>query len=185
MKIIEEPGMGTCEIFPLKTSETILFELCKDVFERGWKSIYFGVDLPGAVYEIRAPNAPKRISLVDGYLTIDFGSWHFHLCIGEFKGSVTNPLDPDLARARRTARAEFYRRLAPDGNPSSWGIRLFNGGRHQQLNVFLPNPFLSDDGKIASEPDWTRLSLWDRLRKDYLGLSPDKKDRAARTFFHG
>ena len=36
----------------------------------------------------------------------------------------------------------------------------------------LPNPFLTDEQRIMREPDWSRLDLWDRLRRKYLGLGP-------------
>ena len=67
---VDEPGMGVLEVFPLDTSEDFLFGLCKDIFEHYWSSIHFGILIQGAVWEIRAPNAPTRISLYDGYLTV-------------------------------------------------------------------------------------------------------------------
>jgi hypothetical protein len=88
----------------------------------------------------------------------DFGAWHFHICIGEHKGSKNKPVDPELARHRRTARAEFYRRLNPDGTVGSWGFRLFNGKDENQIYIFLPNPFLSDDMRFLKQPDWSRLA---------------------------
>ncbi len=176
--------MGVLEVFLLDTSEQFLFELCKDIFEHYWSSIHFGVMVQGAVWEIRAPNAPTRISLLDGYLTVDFGAWHFHVCIGPHKGSRHNPATPELAAHRRTRRAELYRHLDGNDAPVSWGLRLFNGNDEQQMTVFLPNPFLSDELKPLPEPDWSRLDLWDHLRKRYLGLDPDPKDRIAKRFRH-
>ena len=44
--------------------------------------------------------------------------------------------------------------------------------------------FLSKDMKIVKEPDWNLLALWDHLRKRYLGLDPDPKDRLATRFWH-
>jgi len=119
---------------------------------------------------------------MDGYITVDFGTWHFHICIGETKGSSKNPTPDALARHRRTARAELYRELqARDGTPNTWGLRLFNGADEQQLTVFLPNPFLSDDMKPLKQPDFNRLALWDHLRQTCLGLPPDPKDRTGRV----
>ena len=185
MKTVSEPGMGRLEIFPLDTAEPFLFGLLEDVFANHWRSIVFGSLIQGAVFEIRAPNAPQRIAMLDGYLTFDFGAWHFHLCIGEHKGSRASPTDPALAAHRRTARAELYRMLDGDGAPSSWGLRLLNGRDEQQMTVFLPNPFLDDADRILETPDWTRLALWDHLRETYLGLGPDEGDRAAKGFHHG
>lgn len=185
MKTVNEPGMGTLELFPLPAAEDFLFRLLEDIFENHWRTIVFGSLIQGAVFEIRAPNAPTRISLLDGYLTVNFGAWHFHVCIGAHKGSRKQPADPALAAHRRTARAELYRGLDDDGAPTNWGLRLFNGHDEQQLTVFLPNPFLTDEGKILETPDWSRLALWDHLRKTCLGLGPDPRDRAAKGFSHG
>ena len=184
MRTVSEPGQGTLEVFPLDTSEETLFSLLEDVFQNHWESIIFGTLVQGSVFEIRAPNAPTGITLLDGYLTVNFGSWHFHICIGPYKGSAGNPAASALAAHRRTARAELYRGLDSAGAPSSWGLRLFNGNDEQQLTVFLPNPFFTDDLKISKTPDWSRLSLWDQLRESYLGLDPDEKDRTAKGFSH-
>ncbi|WP_419179691.1 DUF7676 family protein [Mycolicibacter terrae] len=37
-----------------------------------------------------APNAPKRISVADGYATVDFGRWRFHLRIGNHIGAIAD-----------------------------------------------------------------------------------------------
>ena len=182
---VVEAGRGTLEVFPLDTSEDRLFALLRDIFENYWQVIHFGPLIQGAAWEIRAPGAPRRISLSDGYATIDFGAWHFHICIGPHRGSAANPVDPALAAHRRTARAELYRQLQANGTPNSWGLRLFNGKDEQQMTVFLPNPFLSDDLKPLAEPDWLRLAMWDHLRKTYLGLEPDPGDRTGTGFVHG
>jgi len=152
---VVEPGWGTLELFPLETSEAALLDLLRHVFEDYWRQIRFGPLIQGAAWEIRAPSAPTGISLLDGYVTIDFGAWHFHLCIGPHEGSAANPTDPDLARHRRTARAELYRQLKADGSPNSWGLRLLNGAGEQQITVFLPSPFLSDELKCWLTPTET------------------------------
>ncbi|BAI71419.1 hypothetical protein AZL_007810 [Azospirillum sp. B510] len=180
--VVEEPGMGRVEIFPLPTDQDLLLALLKDAFEVWWRDIVFGTLVQGAVFEIRAPNAPRKVSLFDGYLTVDFGAWHFHVCIGSHRGTPRNPVDPELARIRRTARAEMYRVLGSDGAPRSWGLRLFNGKGDQQMTLFFPNPFLGENDRILKEPDWSRLSMWDRFRERYLGLMPDPLDRSGRGF---
>jgi hypothetical protein len=45
----------------------------------------------------------------------------------------------------------------------------------------LPNPFLDPDtDRFLSEPDWSRLALWDKLRARWFGLTePDPVDRSA------
>lgn len=178
-RIVEEPGNGRLEIFDLPTDSETLLRLLTDIFENYWDRIHFGSAVQGGIFEIRAPNAPKKIRYFDGYLTVDFGHWHFHLCIGEHKGTKRNPASTDLARHRRTTRVELYRRLREDNRPSSWGLRLFNGKGEQQMTVFLPNPYLSVEQRILKEPVWEHLDLWDHLRSEYLGLQPDPKDRDA------
>lgn len=182
IKTHEEPGLGQLEIFSLPADENTLRELLTDVFENHWQSICFGPLIQGAAYEIVAPDAP-RITMLDGYITLDFGAWHMHLCIGEHRGTRRCPTPPELARHRRTARAEFYR-VVTSGAPTSWGLRLFNGADEQQINVLLPNPFLSEHGGVESSPDWSRLSVWDALRQRHLGLASDPRDRSAKCFYH-
>lgn len=183
MTVIDEPGMGLLEIFPLPTDESTLLALLTEIFRDHWQTVRFGPLIQGAVFEILAPQAPRGIVMLDGYLTVDFAAWHFHLCIGDHRGSPHSPTPPELARHRRTARAEFYRCIA-GGAPVSWALRLFNGAGEQQLTVMLPNPFLSDEAGILRTPDWSRLALWDGLRERYLGLAPDLRDRSASAFVH-
>ena len=183
MKVVEEEGMGTLEVFSLPTDESLLQALLTEVFSDCWEQIRFGILIQGAVFEIAAPNAPHRISMQDGYLTVDFGAWHFHICIGAHRGMPGHPVSSGLAIHRRTARAEFYRVLH-DGAPTSWGLRLFNGASEQQLTVILPNPFLTPDEGRPCEPVWERLALWDHLRARYLGLESDPRDRLGKRFVH-
>jgi hypothetical protein len=182
-----DPDGAAVEIFSLPADAASLEELLRELFERQWDKITFGPLIQGAAWEFRAPHAPTQIGMLDGYLTIAFGVSHFHLCIGPHKGTRTDPTPEALARHRRTARAELYRRLDRSGAPVSWGLRLFNGEGEQQVTVLLPNPFLSPDAeKVLKIPDWSRLELWDRLRARWLGLSaPDPSDRSGRGFSHG
>ncbi|MCS6849510.1 MAG: hypothetical protein RMN52_17570 [Anaerolineae bacterium] len=183
--VVEEIGDGVIEGWRLDTSEQTLFNLLKDLFENHWQHIVFGTMIQGSVFEIKVDRPPARIGLLDGYLTVDFGTWHFHVCIGENFGTQARPTSPELRAIRKTARAELVRRLNPDGTPSSWRLRLFNGKDENQLVVFLPNPFLSDEMKFLKQPDWSRLALWDHLRATYLQLPPDPRDRTGKTLFHG
>jgi hypothetical protein len=169
------------DVFSLPTDVASLEELLRDLFENHWREIVFGLLIEGAAWEMRADAAPTRIGLSDGYLTIAFGVQHFHICIGETKGSRIHPTSPELARRRRTARAELYRRMRRSCTPMSWGLRLYNGANEQQITVFLPNPFLDPEtDRFLPEPDWSRLALWDALRARWFGLSePDPADRSA------
>lgn len=180
---VTETNDGTFDLWALPTDESFLLDVLTHVFSTYWESINFGVLIPGAAWEVKAPNAPTKVSLLDGYVTIDFGAWHFHLCIGEFVGNPQAPFDPELAAARRTARAELGRRINADV-PTSWFLRLFNGAGQQQLTVLLPNPFLDDFQGILDEPDWSRLAAWDDLRQRCLDLGPDPLDRTGKGFRH-
>jgi hypothetical protein len=185
-RIADEPGMGRLEIFPLQTDEASLLALIKHIFETYWESILFGTLIQGAAWEVKAPGPPRKVGFLDGYVTVDFGAWHFHLCIGETKGVGASPTPPALARHRRCARAELYRGLNPKtGAPNLWGLRMFNGEDEQQMTVFLPSPFLGDDGRPVRPPRWERLAAWDDLRQRCLGLAPDPFDRTGTSFVHG
>lgn len=173
---IEDPVVGVQEVWDLPTDEGTLTDLIRDVFEHDWKNITFGVLVPGAAWEIRAPGAPERVASSDGYVTVDFGPWHFHLCLGESSG------DPEKTAGRRTAQAFFYRTLDEEGAPRSWGLRLFNARGEQQMTVILPSPFVTPEQKIADEADFTRLATWDRLRSTYLGMGEDPADRSGRGY---
>jgi len=173
---IQEKGGARLEVFSIIPDELLLFDLIQDVFTHYWQEIHFGVLIQGAAWEIKAPNAPKKISLLDGYITVDFDVWHFHICIGTHKGSKKKPIDSELAAHRRTARVELYRRVGGGCVPQSWGLRLMNGRDEQQMTIFLPNPFLTKEMKVTRHPDWSKLALWDHLRKKFLGLDPDDRD---------
>jgi hypothetical protein len=184
---IVDPDGASVEVFPLPTDETSLVDLLRDLFANHWHEITFGPMVQGAAWEMRAAQAPEKIAMFDGYLTVTFGVPHFHICVGEHKGPHNNPVSPALAHHRRTARAELYRRLSRDGTPVSWGLRLFNGKDEQQITVLLPNPFLHPEtDKVLKVPDWSRLALWDRLRARWFGLiEQDPFDRSGRGFRHG
>jgi len=184
---IRDQDGATLEVFALPVDAASLEELLRDLFQNHWHEITFGPIIQGAAWEMRAAQAPNTITMFDGYLTVAFGVPHFHICIGEHKGSRDNPVSPALARHRRTGRAELYRRLTGTGTPVSWGLRLFNGKGEQQITVLLPNPFLHPEtDKILKVPDWSRLSLWDKLRARWCGFpDPDPFDRSGRGFRHG
>ncbi len=188
-QVVQEPGNGTMELFPIdltppQQGQARLERLLREIFSHHWHEIIFGTLIQGAVFEVTAPHAPTRVGMLDGYLTVDFGPWHLHICIGEHRGSPGKPVSPELAQHRRTGRAELYRRLDDAGHPISWGLRLLNGRNEQQLTVFLPNPLLDDAAQPQSPPDWDRLALWDALRREYLGLEPETLDRQAERFVH-
>lgn len=184
-RVLEADGTPL-DVFSLPTDQTSLEELLRDLFENHWREITFGILIQGAAWEMKADRAPTRIGMLDGYLTVAFGVPHFHICIGQTKGSRSRPTSPEVARHRRTVRAEIYRRIGRSCTPMSWGVQLFNGAGEQQITVLLPNPFLHPDtDKILKEPDWSRLALWDKLRARWFDLhEPDPVDRSASRFVH-
>lgn len=173
------------EVFALPTAEDFLYRLLGDIFENHWSEVVFGPIIEGAAFEFTCPQPPTKIGLWDGYLTVDFGGPHFHLCIGETQGSPANPTSPAQRQHRRTARAEFFRGLDPAGDPVTWGLTLSNGAEEQLCTIFFPNPLLTREGNIATTPDWDRLRVWDELMARYLQRGPDPRDRSATRFYHG
>jgi hypothetical protein len=177
-----ETSPDDLEVFPIAVDEASLLEVLTLIFTEWWSHIAFGPLIEGAVYEMRATSQP-RLSMFDGYLTVDLGGSHFHLCIGEHRGSNEHPVSEQLARRRRWAHAELHR-LWVDGAPRTWMLRMFNGDGHQQLTVLFPNPFLDDDQRALDQPDWTKLMYWDELRERCLNLPSDPADRLGTHFVH-
>ncbi len=172
-----EQGGRQVHVFALPVEEPFLHRFLEDVYTNHWQGIVFGPILPGAAFEFRCPSAPKTISLLDGYLTVHFGGTHFHLCIGP-----TQTAEPTEARRRQPSRAELFRGLDKDGAPNTWGFRLFNGEGLPTFTLFFPNPFLTDEDRIAENPDWSRLAVWEDVSQRYLGRAPDPFDRTGKGF---
>ena len=177
-----EESLDDLEVFPLPVDEASLRALLEIVFEQYWQSIRFGTLIQGAAFEIRATARP-RLSMLDGYLTIDAGDSHLHVCVGAHHGPPAHPTEPDLIRRRRCAHAELQRQWR-DGAPRTWMLRMFNGDGEQMITVLLPNPFLDNDDRALPEPDWARLELWDLLRSRFLELPPDPADRTGDELAH-
>lgn len=173
---IAEPDGRRTEQYDLPTDEATLFRLFRTLFEDHATEVVFGPCIQGAVFEFRADRAGE-VSLLDGYLTVDLGGWHFHLCIGEHRGYPSQPCTPELAYHRRVKRAVLFRTVGRSCVPASWGLRLWNGHHEQMITVFFPNPFLDADHRRVSRPDWSRLALWDSIRREFLGLPEDPRDR--------
>ena len=136
--------------------------LMTEVFGEHWAAISAGPIVDGAAYEIRFTAAPT-LSMLDGYLTIDTGPWHFHLCVNDHRGAAT----PELARVRRVARAAFFRTDGGSCVPGAWGLRLWNGRGEQMITVYFPNPWLDETQERVREPRWEATALWEDLRKRY------------------
>lgn len=140
--------------------------LMMEIFTEHWSKITTGPLVQGGAWEIRFSAAPK-VTMLDGYLTVDTGPWHFHLCVNDTR---TTPSE-ELRRVRRVARAAFYRSLDAKGAPVSWGLRLWNGRGEQMGSVLFPNPHYDETFHRLAEPDWAKTQLWDDLRRRYAGGS--------------
>ena len=105
----DEPGLGDVEVFPVQPDEDGLQALLTAMFQGPWwDQIRFGPLIHGAAYELRL-RRPAELSMLDGYLTIDDGGGHVHLCIGAHSGSAAHPVPSELATRRRCHHAELYR----------------------------------------------------------------------------
>ena len=136
--------------------------LMHEVFGEHWAHITAGPIIEGSAWEVRFTSAP-RVSMLDGYLTVDPGSWHFHLCVNDHRDAPS----PELARVRRVARAAFFHTEGGSCAPASWGLRLWNGRDEQMITVLFPNPHFDDDFRRLREPRWEKTALWEDLRRRY------------------
>src|SRR5512135_3144389 len=100
---VTEPDGRVTELFDLPPDEATLLRLFKLLFEEHAGEIVFGPCIQGAVFEIHV-DQPAELTMLDGYLTVDFGTWHFHLCIGEHRATTGAPCPPELARHRQVKR---------------------------------------------------------------------------------
>lgn len=141
--------------------------LLTEIFSDHWEHIFAGPVIEGAAYEIRFAARPV-VSVLDGYLTVDLGPWHFHLCVNNHRGAPT----PERARLRRVARAAFFRTDGGSCVPGSWGVRLWNGRGEQMITIYLPNPWLDDNAGRLREPRWEKTALWEDLRTRYAAVGP-------------
>src|SRR6267378_5454946 len=94
----------TTEYYDVDVRGDRIERLLTELFTEHWAKLTVGPLIEGAAYEIQFTSAPKATTL-DGYLTIDTGPWHFHLCVNDHRGARSE----ELARIRRVARAAFFR----------------------------------------------------------------------------
>jgi len=172
-KVVDNPDGTRTEFFEISPDQERLEPLLRELFSEHWKGLTFGPCVPGAVFEIRLQEPPKRVTVNDGYLTMDTGPWHLHLCIGPTQGNPANPTPPEAARMRRVSRAAFFHDIRPKkaDTSESWGFRLWNGDDDQMITFFFPNPYRGEDQKCLKEPDWSRLQLWNTMTDKYLKVA--------------
>ena len=182
VRVKRQPDGTYCHVYPMAHDEQTLFFFFRDVFAEHWRDIRFGPMLEGATWEMSAPCLPERIDLNDGYLTIDFGTLNFHLCIGGPKGSSNPQYSQQHQKKQCTAQAEFFRLLTQDrSSATGWGFRCFNGLGQQQITIHFPSPFysLKPTYQKLDPPDWSRLEVWNSLRKRFLEQPPESIDKRA------
>ena len=171
------PDGSLHSVWEFRPGRELLETLLRDLLDNHYESIAFGPCIQGAVFEYRMKDPPRRIGYLDGYLTVDLGDWHFHLCIGEHRGDARRPCPPELARWRRCARAalqRIYQNPPVAGHaPVSYSLALLNGRGEQMVTFFLPNPFFDENYRVLESADWTKLALWNHIRASYLGLEAD------------
>jgi hypothetical protein len=155
-------GAAAAEAWRVDVAGDRVERLMTEILDRHWRDVTVGPLIEGSAWEVRF-TAPPKLSIRDGYLTVDTGAWHFHLCVNDHAAAPT----PERAARRRVARAEFYREPGESCVPMTWGLRLWNGHGEQMVTVLFPNPHFDPDGGMLAEPRWERVALWDDLRRRY------------------
>jgi hypothetical protein len=177
-------GQSALQVWPVPLDEDFLKEFLTYVYTNYWDQVVYGPLIEGAAYEMTCPRAPARIGLFDGYLTINFDGPHFHLCIGENKGSPEQPTPEALKAKRKPSKAQLFRRLDKTGAPISWGFEMRNGADEPMISIFFANPFVSAGDKITKEPVWERLTMWRDIAQRYLGREAEAFDESGRGYAH-
>lgn len=160
--VVQEADGTTTRYDEVPVTGDTVERLMLEVFREHWAAIFAGPVIEGSAWEIRFTAAPT-VSMLDGYLTVDTGPWHFHLCVNDHRGAPS----PEQARVRRVSRAAFFRADGGSCVPGAWGLRLWNGRGEQMVTVYFPNPWLDDAGNRVREPRWDRTALWEELRRRY------------------
>lgn len=163
----ELDGAAT-EYYEVPVAGNHIERLVTELFTDHWAKLTVGPLLQGAAFEIRF-TAPPKVTMLDGYLTVDTGPWHFHLCVNDHRGTKS----VELARIRRVARAAFFRTLGESCSPMSWGLRLWNGRGEQMITLLFPNPYYDEQFQRLKEPRWDKTELWEDFLRRYAGGGAD------------
>ena len=159
--VVHEADGSVTQYDDVSVAGDTVARLLDELFSGHWADITFGPLIDGSAWEVRLTTAPT-LSHRDGYLTVDTGAWHFHLCVSDHRAGG----NPELARARRVARTAFYRTDGGTCVPTSWGLRLWNGRGEQMISIFFPSPFYdAATDTRRREPDWSRTALWEDFRR--------------------
>ena len=167
--LVQEADGSVSRYDDVPVSGDTVARLLTELFSRHWAEITFGPIIEGSAWEIRLTTAPT-LTMRDGYLTVDTGPWHFHLCLDDHRAGG----DAELARVRRVTRAAFFRTDGGTCVPTSWGLRLWNGRGEQMITVFFPSPFYdAATDTRRREPEWSRTALWEGFRARWaVGRDP-------------
>lgn len=152
----------TTEYFEVAVVGDRVERLLTGLFSEHWADLTVGPLIEGAAFEIRFGAQPK-VSMLDGYLTVDTGPWHFHLCVNDHRGAAS----AEQARIRRVGRAAFFRTEGGACAGTTWGLRLWNGRGEQMITILFPSPYYDAEWRRLPEPRWEKTRLWEALRDRY------------------
>jgi hypothetical protein len=149
--------------YDVSVADDHVTRLLTEIFSKHWADVRFGPLIEGSAWEIQLTSAPT-LTMHDGYLTVDTGAWHFHLCVERHRGRG----DETLAAIRRVSRAAFVKSEGGTCVPVSFTLKLWNGRGEPMITIFFPNPYYDHvTEKRRREPDWTCTALWDELKARY------------------
>src|SRR2546428_10275847 len=114
-------GGTTTEYYDMAVAGDELEQLLVELFAEHWAELTAGPLIEGAVYEIQFATPPK-VTKLDGYLTVDTGAWHFHLCVNDHRGSLSE----ELARIRPVGQAAFFETVSGAPAAARMCVRLWN-----------------------------------------------------------
>jgi len=149
---------SSTEYFDLDVRGDRVERLMREIFAVHWERVSVGPLVQGAAWELRF-SQPPRVSMLDGYLTVDNGQGHFHLCVNDHRDAT-----PEARAVRRVGRAAFFVARGGGHTPATWGLRLWNGRGEQLITVLFPSAYYDDGFARLAEPDWSRTRLWEELR---------------------
>ncbi len=158
-----------------EASEQNLERLILDIFENEWRRMTAGPWLRGAIFELTFDRKPD-VRISQGLVTVDAGSWHFHLTIG-------GP-DQGAAARDRVRKVAFYQWRAERESVKgrSNGVRMWNGHGEQLITCFFPHVLLGDKPNTVGPLDWDNLRSFYEFRTRYLGAPmPDDLEQAGRA----
>ncbi|MCX7900510.1 MAG: hypothetical protein N2444_10620, partial [Methylocystis sp.] len=177
-ELIDNPDGSRTRYSYFDASEETLVKLMDELFKVHWARLTIGPWMLGAVFELTFDTAPE-VTMHNGYLNIDAGSWHCHLCIGKYKGGGA----PESHVLRRVAKIAFYD-WRGDGSikERSSGIQMWNGYGEQMKTIFFPHVLLGATPHTVGPPNWENLRLYYEFRQRYLGEAvPEDMEKAGRA----